>query len=342
MAHSPSIYAGHGRCQSKAVRGDHLEHQVWSDVETFLRNPEPVLQQLHAKLEAEAQGSGQFRKQVTRLEGLLVQKTTERSRVVGLFRRGRLTDADLDAQMDEIGKRETALEARIDELRGKIGGADSIGETVSSAQALLAELRKRLDAPVCWKQKRRLIEVLVAGIRVDTVEECGAKQTRTTVTYRFSQPGQPMPLVLPQSYNTGRVVRILTELNTVGDHIRRKRLDLKMLQREVAEQIGVGETSVFKWEANTVSPGIRYMPAIIRFLGYNPLPPATGWGERLVRHRTSLGMTREEAAKRLGVDSGTLAKWERGEREPTGAFLGRAERFLEDEEAPDLDERRVG
>jgi hypothetical protein len=46
---------------------------------------------------------------VTRLEGLLVQKAAERSRVVGLFRRGRLNDADLDAQMDEIGKEETAL-----------------------------------------------------------------------------------------------------------------------------------------------------------------------------------------------------------------------------------------
>jgi transcriptional regulator with XRE-family HTH domain len=230
--------------------------------------------------------------------------------------------------MDEIRKEETALEAQINELRGKIVGADSIGEAVSSAQAFLAGLRKRLDAPVAWEQKRRLIEVLVAGIRGDTIEECGVKQTKTTVTYRFSQPGQPMKLVLPQSYDTGRVVRILTEVNTVGDHIRRKRLDLKMLQREVAERIGVGQTSVFKWEANTVSPEIRCMPAIIRFLGYNPLPTAKSWGGRLVRHRTSLGMTQGEAAKRLGVDSGTLARWERGERRPGGALLGRVERFL--------------
>jgi transcriptional regulator with XRE-family HTH domain len=243
--------------------------------------------------------------------------------------------------MDEIGKEETALEAQIDELRGKITGADSIGETVSSAQALLAELRKRLDAPVAWEQKRRLVEVLVAGIRVDTVEECGVKQTQTTVTYRFSQPGQPMPLVLPQSYNTGRVVRTPTELNTVGDHIRRKRLDLKMLQREVAERIGVGETSVFTWEANASQPDLKYMPAVIRFLGYNPLPPATGWGGRLGRHRTSLGMTREEAAKRLGVDPGTLAKWERGESEPASGSLERAERFLDEAEAG-LEARRVG
>jgi site-specific DNA recombinase len=80
-AHSPSVYMARGRCQAKAVRGDQLEQQVWSDVEAFLRNPEPVLQQLHAKLESDAQGSDQTRKQVARLEGLLAQKATERSRV---------------------------------------------------------------------------------------------------------------------------------------------------------------------------------------------------------------------------------------------------------------------
>jgi transcriptional regulator with XRE-family HTH domain len=70
------------------------------------------------------------------------------------------------------------------------------------------------------------------------------------------------------------------------------------------------------------------MPAIIRFLGYNPLPPAKSMGGRLVRQRTALGLTQKESAKCVAVDPSTLAKWERGEREPQGAFLGRVMRFL--------------
>ena len=61
-------------------------------------------------------------------------------------------------------------------------------------------------------------------------------------------------------------------------------------------------------------------------------PEAQTSGERLVRHRTSLGMTQEEAAKRLGFDPGTLARWERGEREPREVLLRRVRRFLDDEE----------
>ncbi len=288
-AHSPSIYSTRGRCEPKPIRGDHLERQVWSDVETFLRNPQPVLEQLHARLESTAQGSDQIRKRLTRLEGRFAEKTEERNRVVGLYRRGRLSDADLDAQMEEIGKEQVMLETQIAELRAMIAGAGSIGTTINSAQALLAKLRKRLDEPISWELKRRLIEVLVAGVRVDTVEYCGVKQTQTTVTYRFSQPDQPMPLVLPQSYTAGAVVRIPTEPQTIGDHIRRQRLGRKLLQREVADQIGVDTTSVFNWEAGITAPAIGYVPAIIEFLGYNPLPEGRTLGERLVRHRTTLG-----------------------------------------------------
>ncbi len=328
-AHSPAIYRPTGRCQSKAVRGDHLEEQVWADVEAFLRDPDPVLQQLHAKLESDVKGSDQIRKQITRLEGLLAQKAAERNRVVGLYRRGRLTDADLDGQMDEIGRDETALDAHLSELRGKIAGTESINANISSAEALLVKLRKRLDEPVSWEQKRHLIEVLVAGVRVDTVEDGGVRQSKITVTYRFSQPDQLVPLVLPQSYGSGAVVRIPIEPKTIGDHIRKRRLGSKMTQREVAAQFGVDETSVHNWEGNLSNPEIRYIPSIIQFLGYNPLPAANGLADQLVRHRTTLGLSQKDAARRLHVDPGTLARWERGERQPTGGFLIRVNRFIQ-------------
>jgi transcriptional regulator with XRE-family HTH domain len=146
--------------------------------------------------------------------------------------------------------------------------------------------------------------------------------------------------ILTQACGNGSVVRIPTVPQTVGDHIRRRRLGMKLLQRDVAEQLGVDKTSVFNWEANTSNPEVRYMPAIIRFLGYNPLPAANTLAEQLVRQRTSLGLSQKESAGRIGVDSGTLAKWERGEREPAGALLSRVRRFLDNEQAPHS--RRVG
>jgi ribosome-binding protein aMBF1 (putative translation factor) len=71
------------------------------------------------------------------------------------------------------------------------------------------------------------------------------------------------------------------------------------------------------------------------------LPTANTLAGRLVRQRTSLGLSQKEMAGRLGVAPGTLARWERGEREPEGALLERVERFLDEAEAG-LDARRVG
>ena len=73
---------------------------------------------------------------------------------------------------------------------------------------------------------------------------------------------------------------------------------------------------------------MEFMPAIIRLLGYNPLPPGANWAEWLVSCRTAMGITQAESARRIGVDQSTLAKWERGEREPTGQFAVWANRLL--------------
>ena len=123
-------------------------------------------------------------------------------------------------------------------------------------------------------------------------------------------------------------MRIPTQPKTVGDHIRKRRLGLKLLQREVAEQVGVDATSVFNWEANACQPELRYVPAIIAFLGYNPLRGAKTPGEQLVQRRIGLGLSQKEAARQIGVDPSTLRGWERGAKDPEQVTLIRVQRFL--------------
>ena len=145
------------------------------------------------------------------------------------------------------------------------------------------------------------------------------------------RPNEQERVVAPDEY-LRQPIRIPVHPVTVGDHLRLRRLNLKMLQRDLAKKLGVETSSIFNWEANTGgSPRPQYFPAIIEFLGYNPLPPAKTWAERLVRGRMSQGLSQKEFAGKLEVDPSTLAKWERREREPCGAFAARAELFLASE-----------
>jgi len=104
------------------------------------------------------------------------------------------------------------------------------------------------------------------------------------------------------------------ELLTVGDHIRKRRLDLGLLQRDAAERIGVDTMTLFNWEVGRVRPNVRVMPAVIQFLGYDPIPPGGTLGARLRAARMARGWSQAELAGEIGVDPSTVSTWElRGE-----------------------------
>ena len=111
------------------------------------------------------------------------------------------------------------------------------------------------------------------------------------------------------------------QINSLGDHIRARRLDLQLLQKQVAAQIGVHETTITGWESNATVPEVRYMPAIIQFLGYNPLPAANSLPERLTSARRALGLSQRKMAGKLEVDPATLMGWESGRHQPTGKSM---------------------
>jgi transcriptional regulator with XRE-family HTH domain len=117
-------------------------------------------------------------------------------------------------------------------------------------------------------------------------------------------------------------------LTTVGDHLRKRRLDLGLLQRELADRLGVNETTVTNWELNRTTPALRFLPAIIALLGFDPRPVGTTLGEQLVTCRTTRGLSRAAAARSMAIDPATLLRWENGQRNPQGVFLARIEAFL--------------
>ena len=121
-----------------------------------------------------------------------------------------------------------------------------------------------------------------------------------------------------------------SELKTIGDHILKRRLEMGATQREVALLICCDPISIYHWEKNQNQPYVKHYPAIIKFLGYNPLPKGNTIGEKILYCRMTLGLSRKKLAKRLGVDEGTLGRWELDRKTPKGDYLNLIDRlFLE-------------
>ena len=125
-----------------------------------------------------------------------------------------------------------------------------------------------------------------------------------------------------------------TRLVTLGDHIRRRRLDLRLLQREVAELLGVCKSVVWRWETGETEPELRFLPKVFGFIGGDPRPEPTGIGARLIRWREQKGWSRKRLASHLAVDEGTLWRWESGQRCPGRLHSVKIHQLLADHPDP--------
>ena len=103
----------------------------------------------------------------------------------------------------------------------------------------------------------------------------------------------------------------------MGDHIRKRRLDMGLLQKEVAIILGADGATITNWELNHNFPQLRFIPTIIEFLGYWPYDtPGDNLGQEIIAKRIKLGLTQKELALLLDVDPSTLGRWEQGRGQP--------------------------
>ena len=315
------------RCGSPSLHGDTVERLVTADIQSFLHQPEKILEHLHLQLCQEERTSQVRRQELDGWMAELEQKTTERDRVLALFRRGRIEEGTLDEQLDAIESESVELRAAIKAATRVLSAPDQ-ATRLQAAEALLSTLRESTD-PLAPALPGRLIDLLVDSIRVGVIEDGRAKRTQIVVRYRFTPPDDLAPLIWQCTHAVDRRNPAPAQLHTLGDHLRQRRLTLQLPQRQVAQQLGVTRTSLFCWEHNRQKPSLKYVPAILQFLGYHPKPQEASWAARLLDGRARWGLTRIEAALRMGVDPSTLARWERGEREPAGKFATRAKCFLD-------------
>ncbi len=99
----------------------------------------------------------------------------------------------------------------------------------------------------------------------------------------------------------------------MGDHVRRKRLKMGLMQKEVATPLGVNPRTILNWEKGHTAPPMVSIPAIVQFLGYDPFLKSKTLSQHLLAKRREMGWSITEAARVLGVDPTTWRNWECGQ-----------------------------
>src|SRR6266536_1957251 len=89
-----------GRCNSGWVSGTALERAVWKEVRGFVDHPEEHIAEAQQQLRDRLADASQHEDRRKALARDLAGKEQERERVLDLFRRGRITAAECDRDLD--------------------------------------------------------------------------------------------------------------------------------------------------------------------------------------------------------------------------------------------------
>ena len=124
------------------------------------------------------------------------------------------------------------------------------------------------------------------------------------------------------------------ELIKIGDHIKKKRLESNLFQKDVGKVIGTDNFTIVNWEKNsTKNIPAKYYPKIMEFLNYCPLTKTKNTpktlGQKIKLHRLHQGLNQKQFAQLLKVDSTTVKFWESGERKPSEKMIRKLKEIID-------------
>ena len=124
--------------------------------------------------------------------------------------------------------------------------------------------------------------------------------------------------------------RTIENPKTIGEKIFNRRLELGLIQADIARRMDVCIETIANWETGRGEPQIRSFPKIIEFLGYFPMEIDTStWAGRIKKYRFQKGFSQAVFALKLEVNESTIFHYERGEYIPTLKIMRKIRAFIE-------------
>lgn len=314
-------------CRNKIPIAD-LDAIFHEQLREFFFTPEEIAKHLDAFAETVADKErqlGVLEKDQDRLAG-------EMDKLYALYQADAIDKRGFADRYRPLRERLDQLTAGLPELQAEVDFLKitqlSQGEIVSSARDLYTRWP---DLP--HDEKREIVEAITERIVVMTgeieISLLYAPPISTGGSSGGSSSGNGTSGPLPSSSQThgkgatqahsrvallfcSKVVlraRLRPVPKSIGEHLKEERLRRGLLQRQVAELVGVTEDTVLNWERGHNQPRPKDGPGIVRFLGFLPLPTLTV-AERLYAIRFANGWTQAQAAHVAGVSEDL---WQAGE-----------------------------
>lgn len=299
-------------CKNK-IMCDDLEEIYYEHLKSFLLTDQQIGTFLSKADELIIEKENQIKslkKEMERIE-------TEMEKLVSLHMTGEIPKVGFGKHYNPLFEQQKQIEAHIPELQSEI---DFLKIEHMNGGHLLHEAKNLYDR---WPMfdtdaKRQVIEQVTSSLSVSS-EEIKIKFSYAPSIFQIAPDSQRnlipalafCEMVFSSDKPTGIKVSFVPQ--TIGEHIRKIRLEKGLFQEDVAKLIGVSTDCITNWENNHGIPQIQFMPAIIEFLGFVPIEIDNDTlGGQMLLYRNLHGLSHRKLGKLIGVDASTIGSWEKG------------------------------
>lgn len=146
-------------CGMRHLRTRVVDHAVWSRVTDILRDPETLAEACSLSLSA-AEPTEDTSKVIARCDRKLADLARHKEVVLGQARRGRLSEDELDRELEAIARDERTLRATRETAANARHDAEGRRATLKRLEDAVAALGARLDA-TSFEERRRLVRLVI-------------------------------------------------------------------------------------------------------------------------------------------------------------------------------------
>jgi len=174
-------YADRVTCRNRAVRGDHLETQVWSNVCQVLQDP----QRLFAELERRQSESDDEQPDLQSLQRRTDQVRQRLDRLIDAYESGLLEKLEFESRIVPLRAEHDRELGALNSLRGRLNESDDTSLAEHIMEQLRVQVCDRL-ATASPALKRDIVKLLIRRIEIHTEE--------IRIVYKIPQrPFEPGP-----------------------------------------------------------------------------------------------------------------------------------------------------
>ena len=156
-----------GRCTLPYFRVEEVDQAVWQEIERLVKNPKLLEEAVSLQGDDEPEYA---QSDVKKIEKCLEDNRTEQDAVLRLYRKGTISEAQLEKQLAEVQQEEKALLEQKQAIESGVSETQNKANQIATLQSEVEALRKNIDS-FSFEQKRELVRVIAVG---NTVNRVGA------------------------------------------------------------------------------------------------------------------------------------------------------------------------